>query len=93
MMQALKDLRQRGYSMYFSLLPYCLYCALKSLKLKPEGFTVTETHRFKSLDNSPDNNVVIYAMSSNDGRNKRALVDAYGTYAEEITREIAKILT
>jgi len=36
MVQALKDLRQRGYSIDFSLLPDCLYCASKSLKLKPE---------------------------------------------------------
>lgn len=90
MVQALKDLRQRGYSMDFSLLPDCLYCTSRSLKLKPEDFTVTETHRFESLDSSPDNNAVIYAISSNDSKNKGVLVDAYGTYAEEMTHEMAK---
>lgn len=48
MVEALKDLRQRGYSMDFSLLPDCLYCASRSLKLKLEDFTVTETHRLKA---------------------------------------------
>lgn len=93
MVQALKDLRRRGYSMDFSLLPDCLYCASRSLKLKPEDFTVTETHRFESLDSSPDNNAVIYAISSNDGKNKGVLVDAYGAYAEEMTHEMAKKLS
>ncbi|WP_099365205.1 phosphoribosylpyrophosphate synthetase [Sphingobacterium sp. 1.A.4] len=92
MVQALEDLIQRGYSMDFSLLPDCLYCATSSLKLKPEDFTVAETHRFESLDSSPDNNAVIYAILSNDGENKGVLVDAYGTYAEEMTHEMAKRL-
>lgn len=92
MVQALKELRQRGYSMDFSLLPDCLYCASRSLKLKPEDFTVTETHRFESLDSSPDNNAVVYAISSNDGKNKGVLVDAYGTYAGVMTHEMAKKL-
>ncbi|WP_245989059.1 phosphoribosylpyrophosphate synthetase [Pelobium manganitolerans] len=78
--------------MDFSLLPDCVYCASKSLRLKPEDFTVAETHRFESLDSSPDNNPVIYAISSNDGKNKGVLVDAYGTYAEEMTFEMAKRL-
>ena len=93
MVQALKDLEQRGYSIDFSLLPDCLYCASSNLKLKPEDFTVMETHRFESLDSSPDNNSVIYAISSNDGKNKGVLVDAYGTYADEMTYEMAKRLS
>ncbi|WCM43570.1 phosphoribosylpyrophosphate synthetase (plasmid) [Flavobacterium sp. CBA20B-1] len=92
MVQALNELKQRGYDMDFSLLPDCLYCASNSLKLKPENFTVVETHRFESLDSSPDNNAVIYAISSTDGKNKGVLVDAYGTYAEEMTHEMAKRL-
>ncbi|AZA87662.1 phosphoribosylpyrophosphate synthetase [Chryseobacterium shandongense] len=92
MVQALNELKQRGYGMDFSLLPDCLYCASKSLKLKPEDFTVVETHRFESLDSSPDNNTVIYVISSNDGKNKGVLVDAYGTYAAEMTHEMAKKL-
>ncbi|CAA7193961.1 phosphoribosylpyrophosphate synthetase [Chryseobacterium potabilaquae] len=93
MVQALKDLKQRGFDMDFSLLSDCLYCASKSLKLKPEDFTVLETHRFESIDSSPDNNAVIYAISSTDGKNKGVLVDAYGTYAEEMTHEMAKKLS
>lgn len=92
MVHALSDLRRRGYSMDFSLLPDCLYCAARSLKLKPEDFTVTETHRFESLDSSPDSNAVIYTIVSNDGMNKGVLVDAYGTYAEGMTHEMAKKL-
>ncbi|MET7001470.1 phosphoribosylpyrophosphate synthetase [Chitinophaga defluvii] len=79
--------------MDFSLLPDCLYCASQSLKLKPEDFTVVETHRFESLDSSPDNNAVIYVISSKNGENKGVLVDAYGTYAEEMTHEMAEKLS
>jgi len=35
---------------------------------------------------------VIYAISSNDGKSKGVLVDAYGTYAEEMTHEMVKKL-
>ncbi|MBS1666487.1 MAG: phosphoribosylpyrophosphate synthetase [Bacteroidetes bacterium] len=93
MVQALQDLKHRGYGMDFSLLPDCLYCASQSLKLKPEDFTVVETHRFESLDSSPDNNAVIYVISSKNGENKGVLVDAYGTYAEEMTHEMAEKLS
>lgn len=92
MVQALKDLRQRGYSIDFSLLPDCLYCASKSLKLKPEDFTLVETYGFENLDSNPEDNAVIYAILSNDGKSNGVLVDAYGTYAERMAYEMVKKL-
>ncbi|MGV3460275.1 MAG: phosphoribosylpyrophosphate synthetase [Flavobacterium sp.] len=89
MVEALRELKIRGYILDFSLRPDCLYCASKSLKLRPEDFTVEEAHRFEGADSSPDSNSVIYAISSNNTEDKGVLVDVYGAYAEEMTHEMA----
>ena len=50
-------------------------------------FKITEMYRFEG-DSSPDDNSVLYAIESKDGI-KGVLVDAYGTYAEAMSPEMA----
>ena len=87
---ALNGLKQRGYTEDFNLKENCIVCSTKALELKPEEFYIDEVHRFEGMSN-PDDNSVVYAVSSSSGV-KGVLVDAYGTYAEAITPEMAKKL-
>ncbi|TXK45866.1 phosphoribosylpyrophosphate synthetase [Pontibacter qinzhouensis] len=85
--EALDDLRKRGYTEGFSLRPYCLECPQLQLELGAREFKIDEVHRFEDAS-SPDDSSVVYAISSDRGM-KGVLVDAYGTYADSVTSEMA----
>lgn len=87
LVDALRDLKLRGYVNDFNLKPECLECKTLELELHPENFEITETYRFEG-DSSPDDNSILYAIESSDGI-KGVLVDAYGTYAEAMSPEMA----
>lgn len=85
---ALADLKQRGYNLDFIKEPACLYCYVFDLWLTPEQFNVDEVHRFEE-NSDPGDNCVVYAISSYSGM-KGTLVDSFGVYAEHVTFEMAK---
>ncbi|MDB4768706.1 phosphoribosylpyrophosphate synthetase [Saprospiraceae bacterium] len=87
LVDALQDLSARGFTNDFNLKPNCLECKKLELELHPEDFKITEMYRFEG-DSSPDDNSVLYAIESKDGI-KGVLVDAYGTYAEAMSPEMA----
>ncbi|ADR22077.1 hypothetical protein MATR_02890 [Marivirga tractuosa] len=81
--EALKDLKERGYSNDFNLKPHCIECPADKLELHPEQFEVKEVYRFEGMSN-PDDNSILYAIKSTDGL-KGVLVDAYGVYSEALS--------
>lgn len=87
LVDALQDLKARGYTNDFNLKLQCLECSALNLQLQPEDFKINEMYRFEG-DSTPDDNSVLYAIESIDGI-KGVLVDAYGTYAEAISPEMA----
>jgi len=87
LVDALLDLRSRGFTNDFNLKPYCLECTALKLELHPEDFEIKEPYRFEG-DSSPDDNSVLYAIESKDGV-RGVLVDAYGTYAEAMSPKMA----
>lgn len=90
MVEALDDLKKRGFENDFNLKPYCLECASLQLQLHPEEFEIKEVYRFEGMSN-PEDNSVVYAIKSRNGV-KGVLVDAYGVYAEALTLEMANKL-
>jgi len=89
--EAVNALVQKGYTADFSIKPECLHCASLDLNLHPEEFKIDEFYRFEGMSN-PDDNSVVYAISSNDGSIKGLLVDAYGVYAENLTPSMIESL-
>lgn len=81
MVDAINDLKEWGYDYDFNLKLHCLECPALGLQMHPEDFEVDEVHRFEGMS-TPDDNSVLYAVSSSYGG---ILVDAYGVYAENIT--------
>ncbi|HPM31874.1 MAG TPA: phosphoribosylpyrophosphate synthetase [Chryseolinea sp.] len=81
---AITSLIERGYSNDFNLHPEWIECPPLNLKFKPEEFHVDEVHRFEGMTN-PDDSSVLFAISSSSGI-KGLLVDAYGVYAESISK-------
>jgi hypothetical protein len=90
LVDALADLKKRGYKAAFEIEPTCLYCGVLHLRLEPEAFKVDEVYRFEE-NSSPDDSSILYAISSLAGV-KGTLVDAYGVYAENMSFEMAQKL-
>jgi hypothetical protein len=73
---ALDDLRKRGYDSDFELQSDCLYCSDLDLRLYEEEFHMDEVYHFEG-DSNPGNNAVIYALTSPTGV-KGIIVDGSG---------------
>ncbi len=90
LIDALVDLKYRGYTIDFRKEPDCLYCYALDLWIAPEQFNIDEFYRFDEYSN-PDDTSVLYAISSYTGI-KGTLIDAYGAYAESLDFRLAKYL-
>jgi hypothetical protein len=90
LVEALQDLNARGYSDDFELQTSCIHCKTKKLSLKPDEFEIVEVYRFEGMSD-PDDNAVVYALEAADGT-KGVIVDAYGTYAQNLDFELAEKL-
>lgn len=86
--EALDDLKSRGYGIDFRRDPAWVYCYVFDLWITPEQFNVDEVHRFEGSSN-PADSAVVYAISSYSGL-KGTLIDSYGVYAEQMTFEMAR---
>ena len=75
LVDALSDLRERGYIADFKTLQICLYCGDLDIRLDPDDFHIDEVYRFE--DTSGDDNSFVYAITSKTGV-KGTLVDARG---------------
>lgn len=91
LIDALNDLRERGYLADFAVDNVCLYCGELDIRLNPEEFEVDEFYRFEG-ESSPDDSAVIYAITSSTGL-KGTLIDAYGAYSENMSFEMAQKLS
>src|SRR5690348_8521299 len=91
LVEAINDLKKKGYTEDFELTPNCIQCPSLSLQLHPERFKVDEFHRFEGMSD-PDDNSIVFAISSDNGI-KGTLVDAYGPYSENLSQAMIEKLT
>ncbi len=89
--QAINGLREQGYTEDFNLRGDCIQCLAHALELSPEDFEIDKVFRFEGASD-PDDNSILFAISSKDETLKGVLVDAYGTYADPLTTEMIKKL-
>jgi hypothetical protein len=86
--EAIKGLRERGYTKDFNLKENCIICDEE--KYHPEDFEIVEVYRFEG-DSDPADEAVVYAIESNKG-DRGVLVSGYGISADEMSSELAKKL-
>lgn len=90
LVEAIDDLKIRGFSSDFNLKSDHLECAATQLKLHPDAFEIVEFYRFEGSTN-PSDSAVVYAIAGKNGLNG-TLVDAYGVYADPVsTALLAKL--
>lgn len=91
--EAMADLKKRGYTIDFSILPEreCLICHVTSASLSPDDFEIDHVYRFEG-NTDPGDEMIVYAISSKDNNLKGVVVNAYGVYADNATSKIVKKL-
>lgn len=81
---ALKELREKGYTLDFNLEENCLACGLE--KFAAEDFEIAEVYRYEG-DSNPDDESAVYGIVSSSGL-KGVLVTGYGTTTGKIATAI-----
>jgi len=85
LVEALQDLKKRGFTHDFNIEQDRIYCTNLKMYYHPKAFNVLEFYRFEGMSN-PDDNAIVYAVETSTG-DKGVLVDAYGAY-ESMTQDM-----
>lgn len=89
--EAVNDLQRRGYTDDLALGGHCVVCNTRGVSLDPEQFEIDEFHRFEGMSD-PDDQSIVYAISSTDGQIKGILVNGYGPAASSLTQQMVRKL-
>lgn len=90
--QTVDGLKEQGYALDFNIREECLTCHKINTVLSPDEFEIDAVYRFEGESN-PDDEAVVYAISSPAYGVKGVLVNAYGMYADEVSDALVKKLT
>lgn len=89
---ALAGLKAKGYTLDFNIAFDKIICNENGLCLNPSEFKIMETYRFEG-DTNPDDEDIVYAIESKDGKVKGSMTSAYGVYADSISNEMIQKLS
>ena len=90
--EAVKGLKERGYTIDFNIAFDKLICSGNKFCLQADEFEIMEAHRFEG-DSNPDDEDVVYAVESKDGRLKGVVTSAFGLYADPASNKIIQKLS
>jgi hypothetical protein len=85
LVETLDKLKKEGYTEDFNIRFDSLICG--EVCLLPSQFEVDQTFRFEG-NTDPGDEAILYAISSLDGKIKGVVVNSYGIYADEMTKEL-----
>ncbi len=91
MVEALNDLKARGFTLDFNLAKDSLHNSTHDITLHPDDFEIVELYRFEGPSDPADNSIV-YGIQSDRYSIKGVLVDAYGVYSNEISEDLLRKL-
>ena len=91
LVDAINDLKQKGYTTDFNLAFDKIQCASTGRYLSPSAFDIMEHHRFEG-DTDPDNSSVLYVIESHDKKMKGILISAYGVYSDAASDDMIQKL-
>ncbi|MBR9915574.1 MAG: phosphoribosylpyrophosphate synthetase [Algicola sp.] len=91
--EAKAELQKRGYSYDYAINPEnkCLVCHKTGMNLSPIDFIIDEFHRFDG-DSDPDEEMIVYAISSEKYKLKGVIVIALGVYSDSEDFAIVELL-
>ncbi|UMY64586.1 MULTISPECIES: (4Fe-4S)-binding protein [unclassified Flavobacterium] len=87
LVEALDALRAQGYTEDFNLKQNCLECRNGEYKIFHDEFHIDKSFRFDA-NTDPDDESILYAISSEKYQLKGVLVNGYGNSSEPLTDEM-----
>lgn len=91
LIEAIAALRKEGYKEDFNLQQDCLEFNNGKYTMMHHEFKIDKTFRF-DFDSDPDEQAILYAISSVKDDIKGLLVNAYGVYSDGLTNDMLKKL-
>ena len=91
LLEALAGLKAQGYVEDFNLKENCLVCGHH--RIVHDEFNVDHVYRFESSSSDPDEESILYAISSDKHRLKGTLLSSFGIYADTVAEEMIAKLT
>ncbi len=88
---AINSLRRQGYTEDFNLQANCLDCRQGAIQVHPHEFEIDKLFRFYG-PSDPDDESILYAISSSNHSLKGILVDGFGTSSESLTQDMIEKL-
>lgn len=89
--EAVNELQRRGYTDELTMAGNCVICDQRGLTLDPEAFEIDEFHRFEG-NSDPEDQSIVYAISSATHQLKGLLISAYGPDASSLTQAMVRKL-
>jgi hypothetical protein len=86
MVEAIQDLQGKGYTADFNLCDVGVEHIQKKYVHKAEDLNVVKYYRFEGMTN-PDDSAILYVIETSTGE-KGLLVDAYGAYSGNVSKEM-----
>lgn len=80
-----------GYIHDFNIQEDCITCHQTKDALSPNDFQIDKVYRFEGASN-PDDQAILYAISSPNFKLKGTLVNGYGMSNNEATSKLIKLL-
>lgn len=92
LVEALNDLKKRGFTTDFNLAFDKVKCQETGICLSPSHFEIVEHYRFEGNTN-PSDSSVLYVIQSIDGNMKGTLISAYGVYSDAMDDSMIRKLS
>ena len=89
--ETMNGLKKDGYDMDFNIKDECIVCHQNNTILSPDDFEIDKVYRFEGESN-PDDEAVLYALSSSKFGVKGILVNGYGISADEASSRLVEKL-
>ncbi len=89
--ETINGLKKEGYTTDFNIQQETLVCQDANLVLSPDDFKIDKTYRFEGETN-PDDQSILYAISSPRFGTKGLLVNGYGISSDEISNTLIEKL-
>jgi len=89
--QTINALKELGYTIDFNVVGDCLVCDRTKVQLSPDEFLIDKFYRFEGMSD-PEDQSILYAISSPAHNVKGLLVNAYGADADEFSAKVVSRL-
>lgn len=89
--ETINGLIKLGYIHDFNILEECIVCHKKNVKLSPNEFLIEKVYRFEGISD-PDDQAILYVISSAKNDLKGTLVNGYGISSDKETSKIIEML-